>query len=75
MSSDIFVYRSEQRAAALPSDCYVVCRYVIMETLKLQIFNVFLLFDLHLQELGDSKRFNKSVENLFLSLTTHIKSK
>ncbi|OWK52475.1 Synaptotagmin-like protein 3 [Lonchura striata] len=27
----------------------------------------------HLQELGESKRFNKSVENLFLSLTTHIK--
>ncbi|NXO87116.1 SYTL3 protein, partial [Sitta europaea] len=26
-----------------------------------------------LQELGESKRFNKSVENLFLSLTTHIK--
>uniref|UniRef100_A0A663M8H4 Synaptotagmin like 3 n=1 Tax=Athene cunicularia TaxID=194338 RepID=A0A663M8H4_ATHCN len=27
----------------------------------------------HLQELGQSKSFNKSVENLFLSLTTHIK--
>ncbi|NXO24021.1 SYTL3 protein, partial [Cisticola juncidis] len=27
----------------------------------------------HFQELGESKRFNKSVENLFLSLTTHIK--
>ncbi|NWU99637.1 SYTL3 protein, partial [Upupa epops] len=27
----------------------------------------------HLQELGQSKGFNKSVENLFLSLTTHIK--
>ncbi|NWS26664.1 SYTL3 protein, partial [Polioptila caerulea] len=27
----------------------------------------------HLQELGESKRFNKSVENLFLSLTTGIK--
>ncbi|NXA14498.1 SYTL3 protein, partial [Sapayoa aenigma] len=26
-----------------------------------------------LNELGQSKRFNKSVENLFLSLTTHIK--
>uniref|UniRef100_A0A8C3P3X7 Synaptotagmin like 3 n=1 Tax=Cyanoderma ruficeps TaxID=181631 RepID=A0A8C3P3X7_9PASS len=25
------------------------------------------------KELGESKRFNKSVENLFLSLTTHIK--
>ncbi|NXI57890.1 SYTL3 protein, partial [Chloroceryle aenea] len=27
----------------------------------------------HLQELGQSKSFNKSVENLFLSLKTHIK--
>ncbi|NXI34625.1 SYTL3 protein, partial [Galbula dea] len=27
----------------------------------------------HLQELGQSKSFNKSVENMFLSLTTHIK--
>ncbi|NXG58325.1 SYTL3 protein, partial [Hemiprocne comata] len=27
----------------------------------------------HLQELSQSKSFNKSVENLFLSLTTHIK--
>uniref|UniRef100_A0A8C0AWT4 Synaptotagmin like 3 n=1 Tax=Buteo japonicus TaxID=224669 RepID=A0A8C0AWT4_9AVES len=27
----------------------------------------------HLQELGQSKSFNKSVENLVLSLTTHIK--
>ncbi|NXM58468.1 SYTL3 protein, partial [Illadopsis cleaveri] len=36
--------------------------------------NCFLtLFISHLQELGESKRFNKSVENLFLSLTTHIK--
>ncbi|NXY01067.1 SYTL3 protein, partial [Pteruthius melanotis] len=26
-----------------------------------------------INELGESKRFNKSVENLFLSLTTHIK--
>ncbi|NWV53324.1 SYTL3 protein, partial [Daphoenositta chrysoptera] len=27
----------------------------------------------NVMELGESKRFNKSVENLFLSLTTHIK--
>ncbi|NXP21449.1 SYTL3 protein, partial [Scytalopus superciliaris] len=27
----------------------------------------------HLQELGQSKTFNKSVENMFLSLTAHIK--
>ncbi|NXS38121.1 SYTL3 protein, partial [Pomatostomus ruficeps] len=28
---------------------------------------------INVMELGESKRFNKSVENLFLSLTTHIK--
>ncbi|NWZ69620.1 SYTL3 protein, partial [Acrocephalus arundinaceus] len=36
--------------------------------------NCFLILCIsHLQELGESKRFNKSVENLFLSLTTHMK--
>ncbi|NXM67328.1 SYTL3 protein, partial [Serilophus lunatus] len=38
-----------------------------------QIYFVFSFGISHLQELGQSKRFNKSVENLFLSLTTHIK--
>uniref|UniRef100_A0A8B9BGK3 Synaptotagmin like 3 n=1 Tax=Anser brachyrhynchus TaxID=132585 RepID=A0A8B9BGK3_9AVES len=36
-------------------------------------YYVFLLMDSHLQDLSQSKSFNKSVENLFLSLTTHIK--
>uniref|UniRef100_U3J0G2 Synaptotagmin like 3 n=1 Tax=Anas platyrhynchos platyrhynchos TaxID=8840 RepID=U3J0G2_ANAPP len=36
-------------------------------------YYVFLLMVSHLQDLSQSKSFNKSVENLFLSLTTHIK--
>uniref|UniRef100_A0A8C6J3K1 Uncharacterized protein n=1 Tax=Melopsittacus undulatus TaxID=13146 RepID=A0A8C6J3K1_MELUD len=58
----------EERAKKYPGE-------VIMEILKQQIFCDFSLLASisHLQELGQSKSFNKSMENLFLSLTTHIK--
>uniref|UniRef100_A0A8C0AX16 Synaptotagmin like 3 n=1 Tax=Buteo japonicus TaxID=224669 RepID=A0A8C0AX16_9AVES len=49
----------EERAKKYPGEANILC----FLTLGIS----------HLQELGQSKSFNKSVENLVLSLTTHIK--
>uniref|UniRef100_A0A8C5TDG0 Synaptotagmin like 3 n=1 Tax=Malurus cyaneus samueli TaxID=2593467 RepID=A0A8C5TDG0_9PASS len=64
----------EERAKKYPGGGNHI-QLIIMETLEVQTFSgfFFTLSISHLQELGESRRFNKSVENLFLCLTTHIK--
>ncbi|NXU57720.1 SYTL3 protein, partial [Turnix velox] len=69
-------YPGEGNGWKRPEETINCCMMFIKKSLNFQTEDILCPLTLgisHLQELGKSRSFNKSVENLFLSLTTHIK--